>query len=184
MQEIFELKEVKKLDDNIFHLLDDNWMLITAGSINSFNTMTASWGSFGILWNKPVATIFVRPHRYTFTFIESSEFFTLSFFSDKYSKILNFCGKYSGRSIDKIKQTGLSPFSTSLNNIAFNEARLIFECKKIYADHLKSDNFIDKSIIHRHYPAKDFHRMFIGEIINCYILNETKRTDKRIKKNL
>jgi len=181
MNEIFELTDVKKLDINVFHILDDDWMLITAGSIDSFNTMTASWGSFGILWNKPVATIFVRPHRYTFSFLESNEFFTLSFFSDKYRKILNFCGQYSGKSIDKIKQTGLMPFKTPLNNIAFQEARLIFECKKVYSDYLKSDNFIDKSIIHRHYPAKDFHGMFIGEIVNCYVLNDIKNEDKGIK---
>ena len=52
--------------EDVFHLIGKEWMLITSGTIDRFNTMTASWGGIGWLWNKPVAYIFVRPDRYTY----------------------------------------------------------------------------------------------------------------------
>ena len=172
MLENFEEIEVKGLADNTFQLLDEDWMLITAGTIDSFNTMTASWGSFGFLWHKPTATIFIRPHRFTLSFVESNDTFTLSFFAEKYRQILNYCGQHSGRNVDKVQETGLVPLQLPSGNIGFEQARLILECKKMYADELRADKFIDKEIIHRIYPSKDFHKMFIGEISHCYIQNE------------
>lgn len=56
---------VKQLPDNFFTTIGKEWMLVTAGSKEHFNTMTASWGCVGWLWNKPVAVIFIRPERYT-----------------------------------------------------------------------------------------------------------------------
>ena len=55
---------------NAFQLVGREWMLITAGSPNSHNTMTASWGNLGYLWNMDVAICYVRPQRHTFGFIE------------------------------------------------------------------------------------------------------------------
>ncbi len=174
MKEIFEEIDIESLPDNLFHLLDDDWMLITAGDKESFNTMTASWGSFGVLWEKPVAMAFIRPQRYTLKFIVNNSFFTMSFFAPKYKQILNFCGQYSGEVVDKVKETGLIPAYTPSGNITFEQARLVIECKKIYADEIKPEKFIDKQIIQRIYPTQDFHKMFIGEIIHAYILNAEK----------
>jgi flavin reductase (DIM6/NTAB) family NADH-FMN oxidoreductase RutF len=171
----FDEVEVKSLADNLFQLLDDDWMLITAGNKSSFNTMTASWGSFGMLWQKPVATIFVRPHRFTYGFIESSPSFTLSFFTSKYKQILNYCGQKSGKDVDKVKETELTPLYLPTGNVAFSEARLILDCKKLYSDDLKSDRFISKELIHKHYPSHDFHKMYIAEITKCYLADELKR---------
>jgi flavin reductase (DIM6/NTAB) family NADH-FMN oxidoreductase RutF len=165
--------DVKSLPDNVFQLLDNEWMLITAGKKEDYNTMTASWGAYGILWNKPVAIIFIRPHRYTFGYVENSPQFTLSFFHERYRKTLNYCGQFSGRNVNKAKETGLTPLLLSSGNIAFEQARMIIECKKLYSDDLKSEHFIDKEIIHRNYPSKDFHKMFIGSITKCYVLDET-----------
>jgi flavin reductase (DIM6/NTAB) family NADH-FMN oxidoreductase RutF len=168
----FEEIDIKSIVDNVFQLFDDEWMLVTAGTGEKFNTMTASWGSFGILWNKPIAICFIRPQRYTLGFVEKQDYFTLSFFSDKYRNILNFCGQKSGRDIDKIKKTGLIPFETALGNIGFQQARMILECKKIYADFIIPDKFIDTQIINKIYPTNDFHKFFIGEIIHCYLNKE------------
>ncbi len=165
---IFDELPVNQVKGNVFDMLNDEWMLITSGTIESYNTMTASWGSFGILWNKPIAIIFIRPHRYTFEFVENNQIFTLSFFGKEHRDILNFCGQHSGRKVDKVKETGLVPYILPSGAITFEQARLIFECKKLYADNLKSENFIDKQIIPRLYPDKDFHKMYIGEINKCY----------------
>ncbi|MEW5845782.1 MAG: flavin reductase [Bacteroidota bacterium] len=156
-----------ELSENTFDLLDNQWMLILAGSKEKHNSMTASWGGFGILWNKPVAFIFIRPQRYTLQFVEQNEYFTLNFFDEKWRSALELCGSKSGRDIDKTKAAGLS-VSNLQSAIAFNEARLVIECRKLYIDDIKPENFLDKGIIEKHYPKSDFHRLFIAEISSVY----------------
>jgi flavin reductase (DIM6/NTAB) family NADH-FMN oxidoreductase RutF len=157
-----------KLNDNLFDLLDKQWMLITAGTENKYNSMTASWGGFGILWNKPIAIIFIRPHRFTYNFVEDNSTFNLSFFSEKYRPALQFMGSKSGRDFDKAKETGLTPIISPNNCIAYEEARLNIDCKKLYFGDLDPKNFIDSALIKRNYPTKDFHRFYFGEILGCY----------------
>jgi flavin reductase (DIM6/NTAB) family NADH-FMN oxidoreductase RutF len=150
---------------NPFTLIGEEWMLITAGDINSFNMMTASWGSLGVLWGKTVAFCFIRPHRYTYTFVNGNNFFTLSFYPEKYKEALGICGKYSGRNVDKVKLSGLTPTEDKeYKTVFFEEAKLVFICKKIYYQDINPDNFLDKSIFDN-YPQKDYHRMFAGEIM-------------------
>lgn len=171
---IFDNIEIEEVNENFFHLLNHEWMLVTAGVLDDFNTMTASWGTFGMLWNMPVAVIFVRPHRYTYEFIEKYPLFTLTFFDTRYKDILNYCGQHSGKSVDKIKETGLIPYELPSKAITFEQGRMVIECRKIYFDDLKHERFLEKEIIHRAYPGKDFHRFYIGEITQCYrsILNQ------------
>jgi flavin reductase (DIM6/NTAB) family NADH-FMN oxidoreductase RutF len=158
---------VKLLTDNLFRLLDNDWMLVTAGNNKSFNTMTASWGAFGILWNKPIAICFIRPQRYTMEFIHKNDSFTLSFFTEKYHEVLSYCGSHSGKDTDKIKHTGLTPMATEHGGVYFSEARLMLECKKLYADKFNPENFMVTNLVKDIYPKKDFHHFFIGEIITC-----------------
>lgn len=152
---------------DIFRLLDQEWMLITAGNINDFNTMTASWGGFGILWNKPVCFIFIRPTRYTYLFTERFSGFTLSFFPEKYRHALKICGTLSGRDSDKVKQSGLSVITTESGTVTFSEARLVMDCKKLYFGDINPGHFLDP-VIDKNYPKKDYHRMYIGEILSLH----------------
>ena len=48
---------VKDLDRNVFRMIGDEWMLVTAEKDGKVNTMTASWGAMGIMWGKTVATV-------------------------------------------------------------------------------------------------------------------------------
>ena len=109
MQEIF----YKDLKFNPFTLVGDEWMLITAGNENKFNTMTASWGQMGALWGHgggdPVVTIYVRPQRYTKEFINNNKYFTLTFFNKEYKKDLAYLGSHSGRDENKVLKTNLHP---------------------------------------------------------------------------
>jgi flavin reductase (DIM6/NTAB) family NADH-FMN oxidoreductase RutF len=168
MTNLFKTVSPELLDDNFFSRIDREWMLITAGTLTHFNTMTASWGTLGILWNKPVAICFIRPQRHTFQFMEQHNYFTLSFLEEKYRDILNFCGSHSGKDTNKIVRTGLIPVELGAESISYEQARLVFECRKLYADFIKTENFLVREIIDRNYPGKDFHRFFIGEIVNCY----------------
>ena len=84
--------DVKSLQDNVFSLIGDRWMLITAGTAERCNTMTASWGGLGVLWGAPAATIYLRPQRYTKEFVDREEYFTLAFFGEEQRKALTLCG--------------------------------------------------------------------------------------------
>ncbi|MBR5240753.1 MAG: flavin reductase family protein [Muribaculaceae bacterium] len=164
MQEI----TIDKFNENVINLIGKDWCLITAGEIDHFNTMTASWGSIGFLWNKPVVTIFIRPQRYTYGFIEKAESFTLSFFKEEYRKALTLCGTKSGRDIDKAKEAGITPFAPTEDCVAFKEARLVMKCKKLYKSLLTEESFIDKSIIPAWYKDGDFHYVYVAEIENIW----------------
>ena len=41
---------------NPFDLIGQKWMLISAGTEDKWNTMTASWGAVGVMWGKPSVT--------------------------------------------------------------------------------------------------------------------------------
>lgn len=162
----FTETSAKELDGfNTFSQIGEKWMLITAGNKEKFNTMTASWGMMGILWNKDVATAFVRPRRYTFEFLEKNDYYTLSFFESKYKKQLSYCGRNSGRNVDKIKETGLTPIFDEQAPY-FKEASTVFICKKIYGQFISSEGFIDVDL-DKNYENKDYHKMYVGEIIKC-----------------
>ena len=168
MQDFTAIKPTE-ITDNVFKLLDKDWMLVTAGTPDHYNTMTASWGHMGIMWNLPVAIAWIRPQRYTYEFTEQYSHFTLSFFTKEYRKALQFCGSRSGRDYDKAAETGLTPVSTENGNVFFQEARLVMECRKLYADDLKAGNFIVPEIATKHYPTKDFHRFYMGEIEKSFV---------------
>jgi flavin reductase (DIM6/NTAB) family NADH-FMN oxidoreductase RutF len=157
-----------KLKDNVFKLIDLDWMLVTAGTPERWNTMTASWGGLGVLWNRPVSFVFVRPTRYTYEFMEEHERFTLSFFAKTYRKALTFCGSKSGRDYDKAKETGLEPVTPFKDAVTFRQARLVLVCRKLYTTDLDPRRFLDPKI-DGNYPKKDYHRVYVGEITRCLV---------------
>ncbi len=154
------------LAGNVFKTIGSDWMLITAGPPEHWNTMTASWGGMGILWNKNVVFCVIRPGRYTFEHMEKHGHFSLSFFDESWRKALNLCGTESGRDIDKAAATGLIPIPGNHGTVTFEQARLVFECKKLYWQDLNPDAFLDEKLM-GHYPIRDFHRMYFGEILEC-----------------
>ena len=153
------------ITDNAFKLIGKDWALVTAGSKDSFNTMTVSWGSVGIMWNKPVAFTFIRPQRYTFGFLEKNGMFTMSFFDEEYRKALQICGTKSGRDTDKVAETGLTPAFTGDGVPYFEEARLVLVCKKLYAQDLNEDSIVEEAV-KGNYNGSDYHRMYVSEIVS------------------
>ncbi len=153
----------REIPDNVFRLVHEDWMLITAGTLQSFNMMTASWGGLGVLWEKQVAMCVIRPGRHTYGFVEKSPLFTLSFFTEAFRPALDLCGTKSGRDTNKAKEAGLTPIATPTGGVSFDEARLILECRKVYTHDLDPARFLDPAI-ERNYPSKDYHRIYVGEI--------------------
>lgn len=166
-------KEIKpeQLDKNIFQLINDEWMLITAQKDNTVNTMTASWGGFGILWNKRVSNVVIRPQRYTKEFIDGSSTFSLCFFDKEYKKTLAYLGSVSGKDENKIEKSNLT-INHIKNTPYFEEANMVIICKKLYAQELKPECFIETEVDNNTYPNKDYHTMYISEILKIYTKGE------------
>jgi len=155
--------------NDIFNLISKQWMLIACKNKvnNKINMMTASWGGFGVLWHKNVTFSFVRPQRYTYELLEKNNYYTLNFLPEKYREVLNFCGKNSGKNIDKIQVTKLTEIENGNYNY-FQESELVICCKKLYSQLFKHENFHENKIIETWYPEKDFHKVYIGEIIKIF----------------
>ena len=159
---MFTQVPVSTFEHKVFSLIKDQWFLITASDPDHINPMTAAWGSVGIMWNRPIFTIVVRNTRYTHNLLEKASTYTCSFFNSEYRDKLSYCGKNSGRDVDKIKETGLTPTFFD-NYIGYEEASLVFCCKKASRTLLLPDQFIDETII-RHYDLKDYHTQYMGYI--------------------
>ncbi len=155
----------KTLDQNVFSAIGDAWMLITAGDKSKCNTMTASWGGMGVLWGKNVVTVYVRPQRYTYEFMEKGDYFTVAFFGEEHRDALKLCGTKSGREVDKAQACGFTTAYGAGDAPYFQEAKLVFVCKKLYFDDIEPAHFLNGDIDGRNYPNKDYHRMYIGEIV-------------------
>lgn len=157
--------------EDVIRMIGKEWMLVTAGTPGSFNTMTASWGGIGWLWNKPVAFVFVRPERHTYGFMERQERFTLSFLGEEHRDALNFCGSHSGRDCDKVAATGLSPLATEDGAVTFGQARLALECRKLFRTEMRPGDFLDEECLGRWYndrPGGSFHVVYVAEIEAVY----------------
>ncbi len=174
------MKEIRpeQIPDNAISLISRDWMLVTActksvdpeGKITTgrVNTMTASWGGLGELWNKPVATIYIRPQRYTKEIIDETDTFSLSVLPEKYRQALNFCGSHSGRDGDKFKPTKLDVLYNN-GTPYIKQARLILFCRKLYAQPFDPNCFIEEKMLKQNYKKDDFHTMYIGEIYKVLI---------------
>ena len=150
----------------VFGAWEPGWLLLTAG-VNrpgGFNSMTVSWGAFGVIWHRPLAVVVVRPQRHTRQFMEQYDTFSLCAFDEAHRPALNLLGTKSGRDSQKMKDCGLTPIA--LSKIAcpgFAEAKLILECRKMYFDDLEPQHFL-ADFIAQHYDG-DYHRMYFGEVL-------------------
>lgn len=161
----------EEMTDNVFRLINEDWMLVAAEEEGRVNAMTASWGGLGILWGKRVAFVFVRPQRYTKEFIDKNEKLSLSFFDDSSRKMLNYMGTVSGRDEDKIAASGLHVEMVNSAPV-FKESRMALICRKLYEQPMTEESFVDKELAAQHYAQKDFHTMYVVEIEKILVQNQ------------
>lgn len=150
----------------IYDLFASQWLLLTAGDFKSgrYNAMTIAWGSIGTIWNKPFVQVVVRPQRHTRKFLEAFDSFTVCAFRPAYRSALQLLGSKSGRDGNKIAESGLTPVAaTGVGAPVFAEADLAIECRKIYWQEMDPAGFASPAIA-ANYPAKDYHRIYFGEI--------------------
>lgn len=175
--------DVKTLNENVFETIGKEWMLVTAGTTDKYNLMTASWGGLGWLWNRPVAFVFIRPERYTFEFAEQSEYMTLSFLgtSKEARDVHKVCGSKSGRDMNKVEVCGLEVEPVDGGAVAYKQSRLTLVCRKLYADALKPECFADTAVRDKWYSSSEeakkldsgitagLHKMYVVEIVAAYV---------------
>lgn len=149
---------------DILSVFDKKWALLTAGESDRFNTMTISWGGLGTIWGKPVATVYVRTSRYTHDFMDANEFFTVSFYQEEYRQILGVLGSKSGRDMDKMKESGLTPVQAG-ESMSFKEAEVTLVCRKLFKQQLDVAN-MPEDVAKAMYEGQAPHDMYIGEIVN------------------
>ena len=157
----------KKLRVNPHDLFENQWLILTCGDLSKtdYNGMTIAWGSLGTMWHRPFVQVVVRPTRYTFEFMNKHDQFTVCAFPESQKKALNIMGTKSGRDCDKIAEAGLTPVpSINVDSPSYEEAELVFECRKIYFDDLTPQGFIDPTI-DKNYPKKDYHGIYFGEVL-------------------
>jgi flavin reductase (DIM6/NTAB) family NADH-FMN oxidoreductase RutF len=164
---------VSELNMNPMTMIAKEWMLVTAGNQErGYNTMTASWGHLGSIWGHggglPTAVVYLRPQRYTKEFVDREELFTITVFPEEYKKALGYLGSHSGRDGDKVAVAGLTPVFEG-EYTYFAEAKLTLVCRKLYRGTIQPEGFMDQSFVEEYYPQRDFHDMYIGQIIKVLV---------------
>lgn len=146
-----------------FDEFGNKWALVAAGTMEDHNAMTISWGGVGCLWGKSVVTVYVRPNRYTWKYMEEHDTFTVSFYPEEYKKALGVMGSKSGRDCDKDAEAGLTPV-TAGESVTYKEARRTLVCRKLFAQDMQAENFTPE-VIRKFYGSEPAHKMYIGEIV-------------------
>jgi len=167
----YEAVAAEDFDENIFKLVGKDFTVITAGETP--NSMVASWGGVGIMFNKPVTWNFLRANRFTLEKIRETGTYTMCYFPDQYKGDIMQFGMKSGRNTDKMAQTKLTPMMTPDGYPAYAEAKIIIECKLIAASTVSKDEFYTeeaKTFLQEGFDdAKDWHKLVYGEITKIYI---------------
>lgn len=165
------------MNENVFDLISKDWFLMTAEADGIVNPMTVAWATMGILWQKPVVMVAVRPERYTHEIATKADTFSLTVFDKEYRKMLGFCGTKSGRDFDKVKECGLH-VSHSDATPYFDECRMAFICKKLCVSPLSEDDFLgNKEFTDKWYGGENkangegggYHRLYIAEITDILV---------------
>lgn len=160
---VFQPVDLELLDKNAFQLIGKDWMLVTASRGEKVNTMTASWGGFGVMWGKNVVYVVIRESRYTKEFLDASDTFSLTFFNTPPRAELKYLGAVSGRDEDKIANARLEVLRDG-ETAYIGDGNLVFLCRKMSATPITEETILDKDALKQWYPDGNYHTLYIGEI--------------------
>ncbi|MBE7007927.1 MAG: hypothetical protein E7422_02070 [Ruminococcaceae bacterium] len=148
----------------IFSQFNKKWALLSAGTIDDFNAMTISWGGMGTLWSRDVVTVYVKPVRYTWQYMEKNDYFTVSFYPEANKRDLSVMGSKSGRECDKVALTSLTPKALA-NGVTFEQAETTIVCRKLYWQDL-TRSVMPQDVVSTYYKEEEPHRMYVGEVVD------------------
>ena len=148
--------------------------VLSAGNKDSHNSCVIGWGLLGVAWSKPLFIVYVKPDRYTYQFMETTEFFTVNFIKKSLYKKFRIYGNKSGRDINKEEESGAQIQYLDNGGITFKEAEEVYVCKVMAKTYFDEKN-LSKEIIDFYDKAsglfkqtKEPHGVYIGEIIAHY----------------
>ena len=171
--ELFKKVQPAELTDNVFKLVGEDYTVITSGEGEKYNSMTASYGGWGRLFEEPVTWCFLRANRYTLELMKESKTYTMTYFADEYKDQVMYFGSVSGRDSEKMKNHKLTPVQTPDGTPAYKEAKLIVECKLMEVTTVNPADFYmekGKSFVEEAYAeAKDYHKLVFGQITNVWV---------------
>lgn len=155
--------------EEILKTLSKGAFLVVAAE-DKVNTMTIGWGNLGFQWGVPVFTVMVRESRYTKTFIDVNQEFTVSVpINDGFQKALGICGTKSGRDIDKFAEAGLETMPGQTVAVpVIKGCGLHIECKVVETEVMESERF-DRALTEKWYAAGNWHTNYTGVITAAYI---------------
>lgn len=165
------------LEENLFTLISKDWFLMSAEQDGRVNPMTVAWATMGILWQKPVVIVAVRPERYTREFADAADTFSLTVFDNSYRKMLGYCGTVSGRDEDKVEKSNLHVLHDEQTPY-FEECRMAFVCKKLCVSQVKEEDFLgNMEFVNKWYGGSNqangegggYHFLYIAEITNILV---------------
>lgn len=172
-EQLFKKIEPTDLTDNVFKLVGQDYSVITAGSDSLYNSMTASYGGWGQLFDNPTTWCFLRANRYTLELMKKERTYTMSYFPDQYKKEVLYFGSKTGRDTDKMKDNKLTFVKTPEGNITYKEAKLVIECKLVEVTTVNPDDFYTEKgktfVQDAKKDANDYHKLVFGEITNVWI---------------
>ena len=145
--------------------------LLTAGTADRRNTMTIGWCQAGRLWGLPTCTVYVRPERYTYQFMEDQAYFTVSVLPADMKNAMALCGTKSGRDMDKIKECGLTVRTGTGGAPFFEEAELVLVCRTLYVQDLDPACALpagEEKVLPNYGAKGGWHRAYTGEIVEAY----------------
>jgi flavin reductase (DIM6/NTAB) family NADH-FMN oxidoreductase RutF len=155
-------KAIKQIKEGAF---------LTVKSGEAINTMTIGWATIGYVWRKPIMMVAVRASRHTFKLIETADDFTVSVPSTDMRDEIAFCGTKSGRDFDKFKECHLKTKpGQKVATPIIDTPGVHYECKIVYKSPIDPTQ-LDASYGASIYPEKDYHTLYFGEILACYVTN-------------
>ncbi len=166
-----------EFNENVFDLIKKDWFLMTAEADGVVNTMTVAWATLGILWQKPVVIVAVRPERYTHEIASKADTFSLTTLPSEpaWKKVLGVCGTKSGREMDKVKECGLTVEHEG-ETPYFTDGRLAIICKKLCVSQLAEEDFPTDELS-KFYGGENnasgegggYHHLYIAEITDILV---------------
>ncbi|MDO4620613.1 MAG: flavin reductase family protein [Lachnospiraceae bacterium] len=165
-----EFNELSKIIDPVAGMRE-NWYLVTAEHDGTVNTLTAGWGALGNVWEKKIAIVYIRPQRHTKKYMDASGRFTMTFFDGRQQE-MGFLGSNSGADVpDKIEKSGLHLAHVD-GQPTFEEGSVVLNCRILYSQEQKAENFVDPKLAAACFPDKDYSVMYVAEIEAAYRIEE------------
>ena len=125
--------------------LTNNWMLVTAGGPGGLGTMTVSWGGQCFIWGKDVVLYEIRDSRNTLKYLKKHSSFSLTLFEESYRDKLTYCGRHTGREVDKVSQCQFTPCFYGPEQVPyFDQAHTALICRQVYRSLMAENDFLER----------------------------------------